>query len=129
MSSNEELARRAVAAKGWRWMPGMLATHGMRVTVVDDDAFLSVVWGRSRPSSASMQLLESWLPYLDDPATKGCVRAILAELWGDDVNVYRHVGGFWMAAMADPRGVHDKGLDFFAYTEAEALVMALEAAP
>ncbi|NDC88630.1 MAG: hypothetical protein EB075_07475, partial [Bacteroidetes bacterium] len=38
--SSEELARRAVACKGWRWMPGMRCTHrwtgGIRVLADED---------------------------------------------------------------------------------------------
>ena len=74
-----DLARRAVAAKGWRWLPGMravehavpgmaLSTRPMRV----DDYWHEVgVW------------LPDWLPDLSDPATRGCILALVREAWND----------------------------------------------
>ena len=54
------LARRAVACKAWRWMPGMLAYFehdGRRVRVTDPACWAST----------------TALPDLTDPATLGCL--------------------------------------------------------
>jgi hypothetical protein len=78
------LARRAVACRGFRWLPGMLTTEGMRVVVrcFGDD---------NEPDDD--------IPDLTDPATLGCLLALVRE------------------ARAVP------------FLQAENLVAALEAAP
>lgn len=107
-----ELARRAVACKGWRWMPGM------RWWTEDDrgrlDDFQPEYMGR--PLGA--------LPDLTDPATLGCLLALVREAW---VDPYSHTlfdvdtWFVWGDAPTDPFSTGS--------TEAEALVAALEAAP
>ncbi len=115
------LARRAVACKGFRWMPGMLTTEGMRVVVrcFNDD---------NEPDDD--------IPDLTDPATLGCLLALVREAWGAPRALVRlssngksfHVfdvdsvtmGGNWAAFLCG---------DLIPQTEAEALVAALEAAP
>lgn len=105
-----ELGRRAVACKGWRWMPGMLARR------------------------------QAW-PDLRDPATLGCVLALVREAWPNVV--------IWVArdCAVDPLddteymlddvegwtvcgGCGDDYVGCFGSgkTEAAALVAALEAA-
>lgn len=57
----EEWGRGAVACKGWRWMPGMLASDtGLRY----DEFILGDDW-------------EGEIPDPDDPATAGCLLALL----------------------------------------------------
>ena len=56
-----ELARRAVACKHWRWTPGMLVLNGPRVLTVDERDMTGLV------------------PDLGDPATLGCVLALVRE--------------------------------------------------
>lgn len=92
-----ELPRRAVACKGWRWMPGMRLQNGY---MLKDEDFptLGDEYG--------------WLPDLEDPATMGCLLALVREAWGVRVD--------WMTL------ARVLGEDA---TEAEALVAALEAAP
>jgi hypothetical protein len=118
------LARRAVACKGFRWMPGMRwwtdADHGR----LDD--FQPEYMGR--PTHA--------LPDLTDPATLGCLLALVREAWAAPRALVRlsangtsfHVfdvdrvttGGNWAAFLCGDHRIQ---------TEAEALVAALEAAP
>lgn len=118
----KELARRFVACKRWRWMPGMLARY------IDGHAWHRLTDGdghgypfRHCPPNPR----EAW-PDLTDPATLGCILALVREAWlearGDRrihcrvrANVYRVYSGVspvgrWMES------------------EAEALLLALEAA-
>ena len=71
MGDLNDLARRAVACKGFRWMPGM------RWRTEDDrgrlDDFQPEYMGR--PPGA--------LPDLDDPATLGCLLALVREARGE----------------------------------------------
>jgi hypothetical protein len=117
-----DLARRAVACKGWRWMPGMLAVEqavpGMALSArpvrVDD------YWHE----------VGVWLPDLTDPATVGCLLALVREAWGQEdmgaVRIFRDGLRKWCVE-------HDEddaqAGAFYGPTEADALVEALEAAP
>lgn len=121
-----ELSRRAVACKGWRWMPGMLVRYGggeawHRLTDGDGHGYPF----RHCPPNPR----EAW-PDLTDPATLGCLLALVREAWSDPgVSVWydRRVGLWaWMAngcAHSVHRPSDEDGYD----TEAEALVAALEA--
>lgn len=111
-----ELARRAVACKGWRWMPGM------RWWTEDDrgrlDDFQPEYMGR--PHDA--------LPDLTDPATRGCLLALVRQAWGDPHASAWYDDEFWQSGnrwswFAKKQTCVDYD------TEAEALVAALEAAP
>lgn len=129
MNPNQiDLARRAVACKGWRWMPGM----GVRRWSNYD-----VLWRTQRVSNLAERgtfwLSEGWLPDLSDPATLGCLTALVREAWRDPclVAIYceaAHPGQSegWAVQRADNR-MPVAGEDYA--TEAEALVAALEAAP
>lgn len=88
-SDLEELGRRAVACSGWRWMPGMVAIEGARLLSVKDDEW---TWsGRScrlygyrylacdTTSPAEIR----YLPDFSDPATIGCLLALVRESIGD----------------------------------------------
>ncbi len=124
-----DLARRAVACPRWRWMPGMLTTCDLRV--VEGDAEY-VIGQRSGPTKSGGGWYDGdaagLLPDLADPATLGCLLALVREAWGD----------LHMVARCDDR--HGK-VSWWIYrwgdlprsrecsTEAEALVAALEAAP
>ena len=68
------------------------------------------------------------LPDLTDPATLGCLLALVREAWDDPhvyamrLNVRRQI---WVVHVpSDRHSIHGEG-----ETEAEALVAALEAAP
>jgi hypothetical protein len=65
------LAKRAVACKGWRWMGGMLAVTG--------PAQQSVRLVGSNVSQMAFGLTGEALPVLDDPATLGCLLALVRE--------------------------------------------------
>jgi hypothetical protein len=108
-----DLSRRAVACKGWRWMPGM------RWWTEDDrgrlDDFQPEYMGR--PHDA--------LPDLTDAATLGCLLALVREAWGqDDMGAFRYKD-LWCVEFTPSAA---KNHAFYGETEAEALVAALEAA-
>lgn len=135
-----ELGRRAVACKHWRWIPGMRMEVGtesgsalLRVLDVDPDsgplvfaegdaigiAPKGAFWLRDLQSDHSD--LCGPVPDLSDPATLGCLLALVREAlpgaWvlpdGDQWHAFR-ANMTWVSSGA---------------TEAEALVAALEAAP
>ena len=116
---NVELARRAVACKDWRWRPGMKVSalsdacppRPMRIA---DDLRL---W---RPYS------DQTLPDLTDPATLGCLLALVRKAWRQPTLYCHYSHGMWTVEGFDLASPMDlPGAD----TEAEALVRALEAAP
>ena len=133
------LGERAVACKGWRWMPGMLDQTGRRVLCVWPDD-LGIKWSHI-PESCVVRDADA-LPDLTDAATIGCLLALVREAlnvptahvlpslgaWyierdaqdGSEDNEWLHVDGVWGCGSAAIIG---------AKTEAEALVAALEGAP
>jgi len=117
----EQLARRAVACKHWRWMPGMVTETGIRVLRRDDDGY-TIGYG-PRTSYCIMEVTSDAIPDLSDPATLGCLLALVREAWGKpDLHArpegrrWRMWSYEWPSSMLHP-------------TEAEALAAALEAAP
>jgi hypothetical protein len=110
------LARRAVACKGWRWMPGMRAI-GRRS--------MPTAWFRLEEQTASLH--GEWadaIPDLQDPATLGCLLALVREALDSPRVHVLYVAGLHRWECADNRVVLGVGA-----TEAEALVAALEEAP
>lgn len=120
------LSRMAVACKAFRWLPGMLAVEqavpGMALST------------RPVPVDNYWNAVGVWLPDLGDPATLGCLLALVREAWGDPrlVVIYHgeaaHPGQSegWAVQCADNR-LPVAGEDY--PSEGEALVAALEAAP
>lgn len=119
----EALALRAVACPGWRWMPGMLrlryapgmADHGKREGRVE---------AREDWSYAEWPCL----PDVADPATLGCLLALVREAWSEPLLSVAWAGGRWYVVQRILRSV-DALRWIQAATEAEALVATLEAAP
>lgn len=125
---NNDLAKRAIACKDWRWMPGMRhGTSGSRMLCTGDD--LDGPWQawsdedydacacKLRPDQTANDL-----PDLTDPATLGALLALVREAWGMPR----------LVAIPQPDGEWSVwGLTSIAggETEAAALVAALEAAP
>jgi hypothetical protein len=124
----EELARRAVACRHWRWMPGMLVVYppsvsahleskegpfpGLKVTVC------------FRHTERDEEPYTGTRPDLTDPATLGCLLALVREAWGKP-HAYVEFSDKWGVAFYCDVGTHA----FSSTTEAAALVAALEGAP
>jgi hypothetical protein len=123
-----DLALRAVACKGWRWMPGMLTDDGTTVCSQSDDGYLLIAG--SEGSCVSWWPIGGHLPDLTDPATVGCLLALVREAYEDDFIGLEYDAplGKWGAYAAE-KGVWSTRLRGEGNTEAEALVVALEAAP
>lgn len=131
------LGLRAVACKGWRWMPGMLVHHGdreIRVTEESDigdavsgasyDDVYDVTFGRVARHAARP---DQW-PDFRDPATLGCLLALVRDAWGDaGCHARSWFDGSWIAMRLDDE--YNGEITLVCATEAEALVAALEAAP
>ena len=121
------LARRAVACKGWRWMLGMLAHDGYRMVWVGDGLHRSFRINGSESTGWTDQLL----PDLTDPATLGCVLAMVREAWSDEYACvlpvdYGPGGIMWVCRLTATGWPLTRSVWSI---EAKALVAALEAAP
>ena len=107
------LARRAVACKGFRWLPGMKVLDGFRVV-----------------ESVVPMMFPVDTPDLTDPATLGCLLALVREVWGKPA-VLMFWGDYWQVVytsdVEDGCAGHEHIGD--GDTEAEALANALENAP
>ena len=118
----EELARRAVACKRWRWMPGMRYQVGGTVGRLTDSQ-----------CKGKLPLVAETRPDLTDPATLGCLLALVREAWGNEASVSLNISSFWAVGGAKIQkgqsAGHTINLGIWKLTEVEALVAALEAAP
>jgi hypothetical protein len=122
-----ELAKRALACRGWRWMPGMSTSNGGRVFAVDVDGSCQLDFGAEEvPFWCTPETMSKMTPEVTDPATVGCLLALAREVWSDP----------YLCAVGDPDtgwrvdAVTAQVQDLHGYRiEAEALVAALEAAP
>jgi hypothetical protein len=124
---------RAVACPGWRLMPGVVDCDGVRVLRVGEhtiDAFHPRALGIGGQVVMRAEMLSP--PDLRDPATLGCLLALVREAWGDrrlHLITMRRWGHPAWRVVDQHGGV--PGKDAFATigdTEAEALVATLEAA-
>ena len=136
MAADLALARRAVACPGFRWVPGMLAVYPHTTArVLDGDpgeSWLAYRHDERRLANGGLDMLGA-LPDLTDPATLGCLLALVREAWVDpSISASEEAPGQWhVGGLAQwPSGV-DWDWRVFASgpSEPEALVAALEAAP
>lgn len=77
----EDLGRRAVACKHWRWMEGMqVEPLRFRVVWLTEDMI-----GESDQTSYFWKNVPDIFPDLSDPATLGCLLALVREAWKGNV--------------------------------------------
>jgi len=153
-----DLAKRAIACKGWRWMPGMRGHDRGKTFVVISAARDSYTVRFDLPVKQPRRRrpLDLWrfersggppaLPDLTDPATLGCFLALVAQAHGvslddaqvvrttghgvslDDAQVVRTTGRVWSVWVFRPDGSPWR-VATHEPSRDEALVVALEAAP
>ena len=146
---NEDLARRVVACKHWRWMAPMplidlferravLLWHDSDVPFVEGSPFAPIaVYVHEDDEVEYIQPIamgHDWFPDLDDPATLGCLLALVRKAWGMNwlhVQCLPHLWRSRWAVVGDcsTRPRHDGAPAAWARSEVEALVLALEGAP
>jgi len=124
-----EAEKHVVTLKHWRWMPGMLPTHGSRIIYCVGERAFVAYWddeANDGDGDGDAHWFGTGLPDLTDPATLGCLRALVREAWRSPTANTIFVDGQWQCWVKNedtPRGLHFDGA-----TEQDALVAALEAA-
>jgi len=84
----EDLGRRAVACKHWRWMRGMLASNGeeyVRVFYVSANHLHLIEFEDDEFGMVRIPKDTCLIPDLSDPATIGCLLALVREAWKGNV--------------------------------------------
>lgn len=128
MTDMTEIGRRAVACGDWRWLPGMLTTDGWRVSH-NGDQLVGISHDYKRNEWCDLGL-DGRLPDFNDPATVGCLTALVREKHGDPhahiVSVSDFDGDFWFVARTDCWTMLEQNITGrYHSAEAEALVAAL----
>ena len=125
------LARRAVACRGWKWLPGMLALEWAAPG-------MSLTSGRPFRVDDGWHEVGVYAPDLTDPATLGCLVTLVRELyhapwklWDGHIEVRRDHQTLFFAMQFShtPEGFLEEVHVASGQTETEAWVAALEAAP
>ena len=123
-----ELAKRAVACKHWRWLPGMLATDGVSIACRAYNDGIALRWATNVPDWPlySVDENEEFLPRREDPATLGCLLSLVRKAREEQTYLptcIDHLDEAWV--IEPPSKVRQTRYESYA----EALVAALEAAP
>ena len=129
-----ELAKRAVACKPWFWIGGMLTVCGVRVIEGRYDYLIGHRQGATKDGGGWVDTGDAigFLPDLTDPATIGCLLALVREVWSAaPANVNCHMsyspdkGHYrnWTCSYCTGESWNQT----IGETEVEALVLALEA--
>lgn len=115
----EVIGRRALDCKWWRWLPGMLSRRLSAPGVSICHRYSEADWP-ANPHGGEY-------PDLSDPATLGCVVALVREAWGAQIRMPE----YWPADGDEPAywAIELRGQDVCCPTEAEVLIEALESAP
>ena len=113
-----ELARRAVACRGWRWMPGMLVVGSVR--------YGEWPWRVCDLSSVNLMGDPGALPDLTDPATVGCLVALVREVRNEPTGFASVVTPEPSVRWAWVNGRNVAQQFFVAPDELEAIIRALE---
>ena len=147
-----ELATRAAACKHWRWMPGMRVMYTWGGICRDrflcrDETYMHLSVENGPPEDVRLMtwirkkhdsFTRDCVPDLDDPATLGCLLALVRQAYGRMMyvrwwdNPQPDMGGQSRARceVVDTLGRNRlAGARTYYSSEAEALVAALEAAP
>ena len=128
IGAEEVLANRLVDSKQFYWLPGMLTLTGLRVVRVEKDDYAT---GYSLKNPQGIREISATdRPDLTNPATLGCLVALVRAAWDDDgmgcCASYRR-DSTWIVYNSQPASqlfamrVYAK----HTATEAEALVNAL----
>ena len=113
-----DLARRAVACKGWRWMRGMINNQAEVINDVD------MTTGRTYCGNFDADI--DALPDLTQPSTRGCMLALIRELLEEPTGCVSWYEGDAENAAGWSYVSETYGASDAMPTEAEALVVALE---
>lgn len=90
-----EIAKRAIACRKWRWLPGMRAVGRKG---------LPEAWFRVEEKLS--KLTGDWseaIPDLSDPATIGCLLELVREVWLDREIAYSRCESGWILLYGNSR--------------------------
>lgn len=128
IGAEEVLANRLVDSKQFHWLPGMLTLTGLRVIRAEKDDY-AAGYSITNPQGVK-ELSATDRPDLTDPATLGCLLALIRAAWDDEgmgcCASYRR-DGTWIVYNSKPvsQAFAIRVYAKHTATEAEALVNAL----